>query len=236
MPFPQFDRSRLQLKPLDERQHDVQLSVLMDPDATPDVSFPAIDTLAERIRAARENGSAVLMMLGAHVIRAGAAPCLIRLMEDGYITHFALNGAGGIHDFELALIGSTCESVARYIREGQFGLWQEDGLYNRAVNEGAADGILAASNDGQDFAAGNQFAGIIAIGFDAGKTQKAAVQNGWFYGSITQDPYTIGYKSVQLALDAINGKPSPGANVDTGAKWYDKTNITDPVIAPLLYD
>jgi hypothetical protein len=93
------------------------------------------------MRAAREKGSAVIMMLGAHVIRSGAAPCLIRLMNEGYITHFALNGAGGIHDFELAMIGATCESVAKYISEGQFGLWEEDCLYNQAVNEGAALGL-----------------------------------------------------------------------------------------------
>jgi len=141
MPFQQFDRSRLQLRPLAERKHDIDLSVLMDPDAVPSASFPAVDELARRIRAARERGSAVLWMMGAHVIRSGAAPCLIRLMEEGYITHFALNGAGGIHDFELALIGATCESVARYISEGQFGLWNEDCLYNQAVNEGARDGL-----------------------------------------------------------------------------------------------
>ncbi|MCL2544358.1 MAG: hypothetical protein FWE77_00410 [Clostridia bacterium] len=141
MPFPQFDRSRLALKPLAERRHDIDLSMLLDPGAVPPVAFPAVDVLAERIRDARAKGSAVLMMLGAHVIRAGAAPCLIRLMEQGCITHFALNGAGGIHDFELAMIGATCESVARYIREGQFGLWREIGLYNQAVNEGAADGL-----------------------------------------------------------------------------------------------
>ena len=141
MPFPMFDRSRLLLKPLSERAHDVNLSVMMRPDAVPDTAFTDIDAVAERIIRARKQGACVLMMLGAHVIRAGAAPCLIRLMEEGYITHFALNGAGGIHDFELAMIGATCESVARYISEGQFGLWQETDRYNRAVNEGARDGL-----------------------------------------------------------------------------------------------
>jgi len=103
-------------------------------------------------------------------------------------------------------------------------------------NEGAAGGILAASNDGQDFAAGGKFAGIVAIGFDAGKTQKVAVTNGWFYGSITQDPYQIGYKAVALAMDALSGKPAASPVVDTGAKWYNKNNITDPMINDLVYD
>lgn len=141
MPFPQFDRTRLRLKPLAERAHDVHLSVMMDPDAVPEYTHPKIDTLSDRIRAARGRGAAVLMMLGGHVIRAGAAPCLIRLMQEGYITHFALNGAAGIHDFELAMIGATCESVARYVSEGQFGLWQEDALYNKAVNLGVQGGL-----------------------------------------------------------------------------------------------
>lgn len=141
MPFPQFDRSRLLLKPLGKRIHDVDLSVMMNPEATPAYEHSTIDLLAQRIITAREKGAAVLMMMGAHVIRAGAAPVLIELMKQGYITHFALNGAGGIHDFEFAMIGATTESVAKYISEGQFGLWQEDALYNTAINEGVRDGL-----------------------------------------------------------------------------------------------
>ncbi|NLI20809.1 MAG: hypothetical protein GX418_04595 [Clostridiales bacterium] len=141
MPFPQFDRSRLRLLPIAQRVHDLDLSDMMSLEDASDYSHPTLAILAQRIREARSKGAAVLMMMGAHVIRAGAAPLLIRLMEEGWITHFAMNGAGGIHDFELALIGATTESVARYIREGQFGLWQEDGLYNEAVNRGAQEGL-----------------------------------------------------------------------------------------------
>ena len=65
------------------------------------------------------------MLMGAHVIRAGVARPLIDLMERGLITHIGTNGAGPIHDYELARIGATCESVARYIRSGEFGLWRE---------------------------------------------------------------------------------------------------------------
>jgi hypothetical protein len=63
------------------------------------------------------------------------------MMERGIITHVAMNGAGPIHDFELALIGATTESVARYISQGQFGLWRETGRVNDAILEGAQDGI-----------------------------------------------------------------------------------------------
>ncbi|MCL2625089.1 MAG: hypothetical protein FWD31_15615, partial [Planctomycetaceae bacterium] len=147
MPFNTFDRSRLQLKPLSERVHDLDLSVMIAPDAPATLAHPSLDVLADRIRQSRccpagvPGGSTVLWMLGAHVLRAGCAPVLVQLLEEGYVTHIALNGAGGIHDFEFALIGATTESVARYIREGQFGLWHETGKLNDAAREAARDGI-----------------------------------------------------------------------------------------------
>jgi len=114
---------------------------MLDPDEEPTYRHPTIDLLADKVKEARKQGAPVMMMMGAHVIRAGCAPLLIRLMEEGWVTHFALNGAGAIHDFEFALIGSTTESVARYIAEGQFGLWQEDELFNEAVNLGVKQGL-----------------------------------------------------------------------------------------------
>ena len=142
MPFEQFDRSKLKRLPITQRIHDLDLSVMLDPEShVPDFSHPAIGLLCEKIVKAREKNAAVLMMMGAHVIRAGTALYLLKLMERGLITHFALNGAGAIHDFEFAAIGATCESVAKYISEGQFGLWLEDERINDAVNQGASDGI-----------------------------------------------------------------------------------------------
>ncbi len=134
MGYPQFDRSRLILRPLAERTHDIDRSILLDP-ATVQSSFqhPAIPALAERIVEARKRGAAVIAFCGAHVLRKGNGPLLIDLMKKGLVTHLALNGAGAIHDFELALIGATCESVARYIRTGEFGLWQETGRINDAA-------------------------------------------------------------------------------------------------------
>jgi hypothetical protein len=142
MPFEQFDRSRLHLLPLVNRIHDLDLSIMLDPEThKPEFKHPTIDLLCDRILNARKKGAAAILMMGAHVIRAGTAPYLLKLMERGLITHFALNGAGAIHDFEFAEIGATTESVAKYISEGQFGLWTEDGRFNDAVNEGAADGL-----------------------------------------------------------------------------------------------
>ena len=79
--------------------------------------------------------------MGAHVIKVGLSRFVIDLMERGIITHVGMNGAGPIHDFELALIGATTESVARYIQEGQFGLWDETGWINDIVAEGVRDGL-----------------------------------------------------------------------------------------------
>ncbi|MGL4943359.1 MAG: hypothetical protein ACRC46_09240 [Thermoguttaceae bacterium] len=141
MPFPQFDRSRLRLKPLAERVHDLDLSVMLDPRSPAMWSHPSLAPLASRIRVAKSRGATVLWMLGAHVIRAGCTPILVRLLEEKLVTHIALNGAGCIHDFEFALIGATTESVARYISEGQFGLWNETGAINDAAREALRDNI-----------------------------------------------------------------------------------------------
>ena len=134
MPFPQFDPSRLHLLPLSERQHDVQHDSLLALDAEPvpgdAATRQSLETLGQRMAAARRRGSASLLLMGAHVIRAGVARQLIDLMERGLVTHVGMNGAGTIHDYELARIGATCESVARYIHDGQFGLWAEtDSLF-----------------------------------------------------------------------------------------------------------
>ncbi len=101
-------------------------------------------------------------------------------------------------------------------------------------NEGAVGGLLAATADGSEFGENGRFAGILVAGFDAGAPQKNAVRNGWFIGSVTQDPYMIGYLAVELAYKAANGEAV--ADVDTGAQWYTKDNIDEPNIALLVYD
>jgi len=99
-------------------------------------------------------------------------------------------------------------------------------------NEGTVKGLLAATNDGVDFA--TKYKGVVAVGFDAGAAQKAAVRSGYFLGSITQDPYSIGYLAVELAYKAYKGEKV--ADVDTGAKFYDKNNMDDADIEGLIYD
>ena len=101
-------------------------------------------------------------------------------------------------------------------------------------NEGAVAGMLAATADGSEFGEGRRFSDILVAGFDAGAPQKNAVRNGWFVGSVTQDPYRIGYLAVELAVKAAKGETVE--DVDTGAQWYTKENIDEPNIALLVYD
>lgn len=145
-----FDRSRLVIKPLAERVNDLDLSRFLDLQApTPPYSHLQLSELAKRVVAARNATAARILMMGAHVLRAGVNSHIIDLMERGFIDHIAMNGAGVIHDYELARIGATTESVARYIRTGEFGLWRETGELNDWVAEAAARELGLGENVGR---------------------------------------------------------------------------------------
>jgi hypothetical protein len=88
-------------------------------------------------------------MMGAHVMKTGVNRLVIDLVERGFIDHIAMNGAGMIHDYELARVGATTESVARYIRTGEFGLWRETGELNDWAGEAAAMGLGLGENAGR---------------------------------------------------------------------------------------
>src|SRR2546423_1534146 len=142
MPFQQFDRSRLILEPLARREHDLTLAdILSLGDPVTPMQNPDMETIAQRVKAARARDASVILIMGAHVIRRGNSRLIIDLMEKGLITHVAMNGAGPIHDFEFALIGATTESVAKYIRTGQFGMWRETGEINAIARAAAREGI-----------------------------------------------------------------------------------------------
>ena len=118
----------------------------VSPDASPrPLGAPAQQILAEtaaRIRAARAAGRPVMCAFGAHTIKNGLGPVLIRLMEGGWLTHLATNGAGIIHDWELAYQGRTSEDVRANVARGEFGTWEETGRFiNLALLVGAARGL-----------------------------------------------------------------------------------------------
>ena len=148
--YPLFDRSRLKILPLAERIHDLQLSHWLGlDDATPDFHHPDLPAVASRLLKARGQGTARILLMGAHLIRAGVNRHLIDLLERGVFTLIAMNGAGVIHDYELARIGATTESVERYISNGQFGLWTETGELNDWIAEAARDGLGLGENCGR---------------------------------------------------------------------------------------
>lgn len=130
-----FDRKRLKLKPLAERVHDLDLGKLSPLDKTSRKADRRWVDIAGKIINAKAKGAAVILMAGGHVFRSGIQRHLIDLMERGYVSCLATQGAGMIHDYELALIGATTESVANYVDEGQFGLWQETGRLNDIIGE-----------------------------------------------------------------------------------------------------
>src|SRR5262245_12128326 len=151
--LPTFDRSRLIIKPLAQRQHDLSIAQQLPLEELPpplaDRAMADLAELGRRLAAARARSAAILLLMGGHVIRAGVAWQLIDLMERRLVTHIGMNGAGPIHDYELARIGATCESVARYIRSGEFGLWRETGEINDIVAAGVARGLGLAESIGR---------------------------------------------------------------------------------------
>ncbi|WP_295160708.1 ABC transporter substrate-binding protein [uncultured Brachyspira sp.] len=95
----------------------------------------------------------------------------------------------------------------------------------KSAEPNAANTIVGDAQDGGD---------LVVMGFDSGKPQLDAIRSSIIQGSVTQDPYNIGYQAVTLAVKASKGEAV--SNIDTSAKWYDKTNIDDPEIAKLLYE
>ena len=148
--YPQFDRSRLCLLPLEDRCHDLSLS-----SALPLLKVSAVNQeftkIASKIIEANKQKSSVVLMMGAHVLRSGVQHFLIDMMERGYINCLAVNGAFAIHDFELALIGETSEYVEQTIEDGTFGMIEETGsILNEAIKEGAKN------NYGMGYAVGKK--------------------------------------------------------------------------------
>ena len=139
--YPLFDRRRLELWDLGRRGHDLRHADCL-PLATPSTPFdhPDLPPLVERITAARRAGRPVLLMMGAHPVKLGLSRFLIDLVQRGLVSHLATNGAGLVHDFELALAGGTSEDVARWVSSGQFGLWQQTARLNDVTREAAQRG------------------------------------------------------------------------------------------------
>jgi hypothetical protein len=163
--LPPFDLSGISTYPLKDRPSKVEVSAFGRPHAAggsvaefleglPGIlGSQRLRDLAHAIVRARGAGKPVLWGLGGHVIKTGLSPILIDLMDRGLVSGIALNGAGLIHDFELALIGSTSEDVEVQLQEGAFGMAEETGRdINRAISDGVGDGLGIGESLGRHLA------------------------------------------------------------------------------------
>ncbi|MBX7223003.1 MAG: hypothetical protein K1Y36_23860 [Blastocatellia bacterium] len=153
-PYEPLDFTNLVTYPLADRKSKVSVADLARPlrensslreffERLPNIlAVRDLKAVATAVRTAREQGKAVIAGMGGHVIKCGLAPVLIDLMQRGFITAFALNGSGTVHDFEIALVGSTSEDVDATLGSGAFGGAEETGrLINQGIRAAAADGI-----------------------------------------------------------------------------------------------
>jgi len=150
--YPQpLDLKKVKVYPLTKRESLSPLEkILVDPDQAPRACDPpaleAIQQCGRSIAKARRRGASVILLYGAHLIKNGALGIVNRLLDLGWCTHLATNGAGTIHDWELAYLGRTEESVKRNIATGTFGTWDETG---RAITLALLAGALRGEGYGR---------------------------------------------------------------------------------------
>ncbi len=155
-----MDFSKVRLIPIRKRKHKVkvdQFGSIPEGDAFADFydSLPDIlgakdiKSVAKAIARASHEGKEVILAMGAHPVKCGLSLLLIDLMERGILTSVAMNGAGSIHDFEIAYIGETSEDVAETLRDGSFGMVEETGrILNEAMKSGVKENMGAGASVG----------------------------------------------------------------------------------------
>jgi hypothetical protein len=146
-----IDLKKVRVFPLAQRRSLSALdSMLVRPESTPaDCSAElqeAVNGCVAQIRNARQRDASVMLIYGAHLIKNGAMAIVIQLIEQGWITHLATNGAGTIHDWELAYQGRTEESVRANVAQGNFGTWDETG---RSIHLALLAGALESHGFGR---------------------------------------------------------------------------------------
>jgi len=147
MPYVRLGRQHLKIRPLSDRKDKVYIEKDHVPVRAAHRAFsPAAQAVIEetitRLKCARDADKARMLTFGAHSIKNGLSPIMIKLIEDGWITHLATNGAGIIHDWEFAFQGHSSEDVRGNVARGEFGVWQETGFYiNLAIIVGAYKGL-----------------------------------------------------------------------------------------------
>lgn len=154
MRYEDFDLSKVRTYPLASRRSKANAADFAKPYAPASGLAAWLETLPNMlgaadfravvaaIRNAHAGGHGILWGIGAHVIKTGLGPVLVDLMDRGFVSAIATNGAGVIHDFEVALSGSTSEDVDDALGPGRFGMAEETGrLLNAAINDGVGRGL-----------------------------------------------------------------------------------------------
>ncbi|MBS3114048.1 hypothetical protein J4448_03020 [Candidatus Woesearchaeota archaeon] len=147
-----LDFNKIKTISIKQRKNKVRLNDLIMPENSKIMmNSNDFNELVNKIINSYKNNKQIILMIGAHVMKVGMSLLIIDLMKKGIIKHIAMNGAGPIHDFELALIGETSEYVEQTIEDGTFGMIEETGgILNGAINEGAKN------NFGMGFAIGKK--------------------------------------------------------------------------------
>src|SRR6476619_1628794 len=153
LPYEEFDLSGVRTYPLASRKSKARAEDFARPvergasfkswlDSLPAILGAAdVRRVVDAIVAAKKRDAGVVWGIGAHVIKTGVSPVLIDLMERGCVSALAMNGAGIIHDFEIALSGATSEDVDEALGPGRFGMAEETGtMLNEAIRVARAEG------------------------------------------------------------------------------------------------
>jgi hypothetical protein len=150
LPYEEFDLSDVRTYPLASRQSKARVEDFARPvergatfrtwlHSLPDIlGARDVRRVVDAMVAARRRNAAIVWGIGAHVIKTGVSPVLIDLMRRGYVSALAMNGAGIIHDFEIALSGATSEDVDEALGAGRFGMADETGRVLNAIIRAAA--------------------------------------------------------------------------------------------------
>jgi hypothetical protein len=211
-----LDLGRLKVRPLEERASLTSLEdILLDPDSppplVPDRIRAQISNCAAKLLRARQQDRGVIMIYGAHLLRNGAAPLLGRMLERGWITHLATNGAGTIHDWEFSWLGRSTECVRDNLATGSFGSWDETGRNIHLA-------LLAGGLRGEGY--GASLGRFIA---EDGATLPTAQE---LEASIRSEPASPLTPARADALLAIQSHGLPSGRITVAHRWKDASILS----------
>jgi len=171
-------------------------------------------SVVEAIVSAHAKKKPVIFMMGGHVIKCGLNPVIIELMKKKVITAISLNGAGAIHDFEIALIGRTSEEVPDALEDGSFGMAKETALYINGALEEAVE---------KDIGAGQAIGELIS-------DQKFPFRNqSLLYNAVKED--VLATVHIAIGTDIIHQHPSFDAGAAGEASLKDFHSLIEEIAA-----